>query len=692
MGFSVSISAEIAAQKERLFLWVPVCFGLGIVLYFALMAEPVHWAGFAGIAAVLPFLSHYHKKQHDDAAHFIAYLLSAAIFLAACGFTAAQAGTGFYGTPILEKKIGPVRVVGQIEHIEKLGGNEGSRVVLRNVSLERVEHAPRKVRVKFRKDENLKAGDTISALVSLDSPSMAVLPYAYDFRRHLFFDGIGGVGFAYSAGEVIDSQPDHDLFFENLRTWIDSKIIARAGPVTAGIMSALVTGQRGAIADEDDEAMRDSGLYHLLSISGTHVCMVAGVLFFFVRFFLALFPWAALHWPIKKIAAVAALAGAAFYVVLAGAEVPAVRALMMTGLIMMAIMLDRSPFSLRLIAFAALIVLLLAPHSLIGVSFQMSFAAVAALICFFDFIRPWWMKWYSRAGFVRKSMMYLIATLLTSLIAGSVTGLFSLYHFQAFSLYGVLANIIAVPLTGFIIMPAAIVSLILMPFGAEGFALDVMEWGTMWMLAIAYWTAGLDGAVLRVSQWPQVTFAFIAMGVVLFLLWRGWAGKGAAVLLVIIGLVFAALHMPYDLMVSGTGKLVGVRHGGEVYVSNGRGEKFAAENWLRLNGSGEKKAKTFKDAPDIACDDDGCRIVMHGQNVLLAKTLKAYAEDCSWAQLIVSPIPLKKKECPEARILNLYDFKDEGAHGVRLRHGIDVTSVKDVAGNRPWTRADRRKD
>lgn len=692
MGFGTALAGEITAQKERLFLWIPVAFGAGIAVYSALSVEPNRYLGIAATAVLIPFLARAWRHHHDSLRQFIVFLVWAGLFCGACGFFTAQIGTAVHGTKILEKSVGPKTAAGFVESVENLGGKNGSRVVLSDVSIEGVAQPPKKLRLKFKKDEGLEAGQMVSTLVKVDPPSQAVAPGAYDFRRHLFFEGIGGVGFSFTAAKILETPESggFGLFFERTRQAIDGEITRGAGPVTAGIMTALITGERGAIAEEDDDAMRNSGLYHLLSISGTHVAMVAGVLFFFTRLFLAAFPWIALRCPIKKIAAIVALLGSAFYVLLAGADVPAVRSLMTTGLVMLAIMLDRSPLSMRLVAVSALFVLMLAPHSLIGVSFQMSFAAVAALICFFDYIRAWWMAWYSKAGFIRKSVLYLIGIMLTSLIAGTVTGFFSLYHFQQFAVFGVLSNMLAVPLTGFVIMPAAILALLLMPFGVAGFAIKVMEWGVVWMLAIAHWTAGLDDAVIHVSQWPEATFALFSAGLVLFLLWGGWIGKAVAVFTMLAGLCLIPFTTRPDIYISDSGKLVAVRgEDGDLYFSSGRKDKFAAENWLRLNAREGEKPKTFRDkAAPVLCDEAGCRMEIAEHHVSIVHTRGAYFEDRDWADVMVADIPLPEETAESDKIvIDLFDALDHGAHTVYVRgEGIRVESVGEEAGERPWSK------
>lgn len=677
---------EGKAQKDRLFLWLPVVFGLGIAAYFAIPFEPNVLMSAAPPMLLLAVLVRLYPQHHDSAYLFARYLVCLAMFLLFCGIGAAKAGTHFYGTPILQKSMTYADVQGVIESIEKLDGKRGSRVVLNNLVIEELppHQTPRKIRITFRKDENLKAGARIKTLAKLDAPSNAVLPGAYDFRRHLFFEGIGAVGFSYRSAVII-TQSQAAPMFEAMRESIHDDIKKAAGPVSAGIISALITGERGEIAEEDNEAMRDSGLYHLLSISGGHVATVAGVLFFFLRFFMAAIPWIALRFPIKKIAACAAMIGATFYVLLAGAEVPAIRALLMTGLVMLAIMLDRSPLSTRLVAFSAMVILIMVPHALVGVSFQMSFAAVAALICFFEYIRPWWMAWYSSGGFVRKAFMYVVAVLITSVIAGGMTGFFSLYHFQSFAVFGVLANMMAVPLTAFVIMPAAIVAMILTPFGLTAWAYEVMEWGVLKMLVIAHWTAGFEGAVFHVTQWPIATFVLGASAIVLFLVWGGWRGKAAAVFLMMVGLFVASVSKPPDVMVSSSGKLQAVRSGDDVFVSSIRKEKFVVENWMRLQGLGNQKPKSFySDASPVACDDFACRWEQKGKKISFLKGRDAMNEECAWADMVISPIPVSKKLCGhEAKLIDLYDVKDRGAHAIYL-NDVRIKSVGEAVGARPW--------
>ncbi len=694
MAFSMHLAnmgEELKAQKDRLFLWLPVPLFVGIAAYFFLPREPsTHICAVLSISCAAACFYAW-RKHADNVVRFGLYLFCLFSLIASAGILASTFATQVYGTPILEKNIKFAEVEGDVESIEKLDGKRGSRVLLINLAIEEVlpENTPRKIRLTFRKDEGIEAGQRIKTLASLDAPSRAVTPGAYDFRRHLFYEGIGAVGFSYRAATIVSENAQALTFFEILRTQIHSRISAVAGPVSAGIMSALITGERGEIADEDNNVMRDSGLYHLLSISGSHVAMVAGLLFFFARFVLALFPHVALRFPIKKIAALTALVGASFYVMLAGAEVPAVRALMMTGLVMLAVMVDRSPLSMRLFSFSAFCILIFVPQALVGVSFQMSFSAVAAIISFFEYIKPWWMRWYSTGGFIRKSLMYLIAVLLTSVIAGGVTGFFSLYHFQTFAVYGVLSNMMAVPLTAFVIMPAAVVSVLAMPLGLSAIPLKIMEWGVLKLLVIAHWAAGFDDAVLRVEQWPVLSLLLFSIGFLFFLLWSGWYGKAVATVLIVLSFVFGALAKSPSIMVSGSGKLMGVRHGDYLYVTSARKEKFSSEGWARLSGLPKEHIKSFYDKTSpVSCDEYACRYVSSNGNVSFVKKEQAVREECEWADIIISQVPISQKVCKtmsENSIYDLYDFKKNGAYSFYVDDGgFRAESVNERTGDRPW--------
>ena len=268
------------------------------------------------------------------------------------------------------------------------------------------------------------------------------------------------------------------------------------------------------------EAMRASGLAHLLAISGLHIGLVTGVLFFAIRGILAALEPIALRFAIKKWAALGALLGAFAYLLVTGATVPTQRAFLMAAMVLSAIMLDRTAISMRLVAWAALIVLLIAPESLLGASFQMSFAAVIALVAGYEAVRVPFGRWRAHGGWWRLPLIYLLGVGLTTIIAGSATTPFVIFHFNRFSAFGLAANLLAVPVTALWIMPWATVAYILMPLGLEGVALAPMGWGIEAVIAIAREVAGWPGSVTLVPAMPVSGIALVAAGGLWLCLWR----------------------------------------------------------------------------------------------------------------------------------------------------------------------------
>lgn len=399
----------------------------------------------------------------------------------------------------------------------------------------------------------------------------------------------------------------------------------------------------------------------------------------------------ALHYPIKKYAAVIALVGAFFYTLMVGATIPTQRALMMTGLVMVAIMLDRSPFSLRLVALAALVVLAFSPESLTSVSFQMSFAAVAALICFYEWLRPIWVGMNRKTGVTRRVIMYLVGISLTTLVAGFATGLFALFHFQNYAVYGLLANMIAVPLMALIVMPLIVLSYVLMPLGLSSLIMPLIEWAVGWILATAHFVAGLEGAVWLVPSWPHWIFIAMVLCLWTMMVWQGrlkWLLL--PVMVVLIG--FVMMYRQPDILISTKVDLVAMRdEGGQLWFSTGRKERYTADNWLRRNGERVGKKKIWPREGGVAglpltCDAYGCRGEMCGQKISVAYTNKAWQEDCDWADVVISQTPVSYKECAAPMVIDYFDIWRDGAHALWLNPDkVLVRSVEEVRGNRLWT-------
>ena len=387
------VAGAVMAERDRWPLWLPVAAGVGILVYFALPYEPERWLGPASAIAFAIAVVIARGRP-------VAPIALAAILAASLGFAAAQAGTARYAAPMLDGRVGPAWVEGRVVGQSVLP--QGVRVVLADLSIDRLapERTPRQVRIRLLSgSEPLATGTRIGVRAILNPPSRPVLPGGFDFRRHAFFQGIGGIGFAVGHPSLLDGGGiSRMLPLESGRRAIADRIRSALDGDRSAIATALLTGDRGAIRPEIHKSIREAGLAHLLAISGLHLGLVAGLIFFAVRAALALVPSLALDRPIKKWAAVAALFGAFAYMLSSDRPCRPSAPSSWSGWCWWPSWSIGSPISMRLAAWAAALVLAIAPYSLLGPSFQMSFAAVIALIAGYEALRHRLAEWRRRAG------------------------------------------------------------------------------------------------------------------------------------------------------------------------------------------------------------------------------------------------------------------------------------------------------
>ncbi|MDH5723110.1 MAG: ComEC family competence protein [Alphaproteobacteria bacterium] len=676
---------EITAQKDRQFLWLPVFFAFGIAAYFSLPIEPPVFLGPFFLIVLGAFYGAV--LVHSKSGTIIDLVIKKAfivLLLSVAGFSAAQVRTATIHTPMLVKKLGPVKLTGNILAIEEIEGG-ARRLILSHLDIERLdkEKTPVSVRLKLRGDMPLSVGQRIEALVRLNPPSSASLPGGFDFRRYLYFKGIGAVGFIYNDPVLIDGE-NSIMSTESLRHSIVERIGASLDERKAAIASALMVGKRTAITEEDYEAFRNSGLAHLLAISGLHVGLMAGVIFFFIRLGLSSIPVLALNYPIKKIAAFIAILGAIAYMIFAGATISTQRAVLMIGLAFIAIIFDRSPFSLRLIAFAALVTLSFSPEALMSAGFHMSFAAVIGLVVFYEATRGMWTGLYRRSNGFQKILIYFLGIVITTVIASSATSLFEIYHFQKFAALGNIANIISVPLVAFMIMPCALLAFLLMPLGLEFAPLWVMGQGLSIILEVAYWVQSLPGAVLYIGAMPFHAFILLVVSALWIILWKGW-GKVLAAPLILTSLFIINTHKLPDLLVSSSHHLIALYDGQGLYVSNKRRDKFTREIWERHYGLGDEEALSLFKREDILCDQEACRMEFKGQKLSIAKSYYAQASECMWADILISYEPIKVKNCNAQIEIGKFDTWRNGAHAIYIDgSSVRLENVATQTGQRPW--------
>jgi competence protein ComEC len=430
-------------------------------------------------------------------------------------------------------------------------------------------------------------------------------------------------------------------------------------------------------------AMRNSGLAHLLSVSGLHIGLAVGILFFLIRAGLALVPPIALNWPIKKWAAGLALLGAAFYMLLSGASVPVVRSFVMAAIVLLAVIADRQPISMRPVAIAAVVVLLIWPDSLVGPSFQLSFAAIVALTAVWEELSP---RRARQIGPARRGLRWLFDLALSSIIATLATAAFGIYHFNRLTGYGVIANMLAVPITGFWVMPWLILALILMPFGLEGWALEPAGWGISAILWTAQTVSGWPGSVALVPVMPPLGLALVSFGGLWLCLWRQrWRYWGT--LAIAGGLATILTVRPPDILISEDAKLVAITEAdGSLRLSTGRADRFAASEWMRRLGQDQRilwSAALAGSDPRLVCDHGDCRFRLAGHAVAILQHADGFATACAEADLVILLVPTEGS-C-RVPVIDPALLAREGGHAIWLSEaGIRIETVHQGQGNRPW--------
>jgi competence protein ComEC len=684
--FGPFLLANLAAERERWPLWLPVFMGAGIGLYFLLKHEPPVWLGPAALlpAALACAAAWRWERGRFAAACFFAFVL---------GFASAQFQAHRDAAPVLERRVFG-NLEGRVVLVDPLP--EGARLTIAPSSLGDLDPAkiPANVRVRLRHgDGGVAPGDWVTMRASVEPPPAPAMPGAYDFERAAWFERLGGVGFALSAPQQApppdDAAPgEWSQVINAVRQNVTSRIRDALPNPEGAIASALITGETHAIPPDDAGAFRDAGLAHILVIAGLHMGMVAGICFFALRAFFALIPAIALNYPTKKFAAVAALAMTFFYMLLSGATVSSRRAFAMIALALLAVLADRFSLSARALALAAFAIMLMNPASAMGPSFQMSFAAVAALVAFYESYRVRLSQWHRDAGGLRRFALYLLGISFTTIVTTLATAPFTIYHFNRFPLYSVAANVAAVPITGFWVMPWAIVSVLLMPVHLEFLALTPMSWGIDAISYIAKGVTSWPGAVMNLPSMPGWGLAVLGLGGLWLAIWRGrWRYWGLAP--VVLGLVSIWLARPPDIVFADDGKLMAVRDASGAYMpSLAKGEKPAEDSLTKRAAASLGPVWPDSGASadgSLTCDAGACIYRARGKSVTLIRDKDHFDRAQCAADLVLANVPAWKI-CPGARIIDRIDTYYNGGYAVWLDPGgIVIESARDERGYRLWS-------
>ncbi|KLK94941.1 competence protein ComEC [Microvirga vignae] len=677
-----NLACEI--EQRRLFPWLAVCFGLGIILFFR-AERPALWAplgAFAVLTAAAVWLRHN------------LLMLSVCVGLAAvfAGFSAGVIRTRSIAAPVLTRTvIAPIS--GFIEAVEDR--EEGKRILLRVSSLQGVSEAERPliVRASIRNGDHLSAGQFIAGTVRLLPPPQPAWPGGYNFARDAYYRGIGAVGSFTGAVRQLEppSAPDWSLWLaarvDEARNTLTQRIAVSIGGAAGGVGAALVTGKRGLISERTNDVLRAAGIYHIVSISGLHMVLAAGTFFWLVRASLALSPNLALRWPVKKIAAVTAIAGATAYCVFSGSDVATERSLIMTLVMFGAALVDRPALSIRNLSIAALIVLAREPEALLGPSFQMSFGAVAAMMTLVPLMQ-WRRAEVGSAMLIDKVLSWAgrsaFGLVTTTLVASLATAPFAAYHFQSLNSYGLIGNALALPLVSLVVMPAAVLGVLAYPFGLDAPIWNVMGIAVAKVLDISAWVGSFSGSTVVVPALGVGALVLLSVGLLVLtipashLRWFALVPAGA-------GLAFAATQHRYDIYVDRDGAGAAIRNGLRELTLVGKPSDFVVEQWLRADGDGRSSDDaSLRQA--ARCDRLGCVVETGAQRATaFVQEFSAFEDDCRRAAIIITRLDAPSN-CGAPVVLDRKALAERGATAIRLTpESAEVQSVKKGREVLPWT-------
>ena len=706
----VGAAAARAVSDERDrgtgFILLPVAMAVGVVVYGALPFEPSLWLVVSALAALL-LLARLCRAW--PAISFIVL----ALFATMAGVGLAGLETWRTGTAMMGSEIG-TEVTGRVVRIEHQATGR-TRLTLDVASTARPElrYAPDRVRLSARNvPAELQLGMTIVGIARLMPPSGPVRPGGYDFAYNSYFDGIGAIGFFLRDPELAASSPPPDLRetlvlrLEAVRLAIAARVRAVLSGAEGEIAATLIAGVRAGIPETVNEDLRKTGLAHILSISGLHMALVAGTVLVAIRGGLALFPVFASRRPVKKYAAIVALIAATLYLGISGGAVAAQRSYIMLAVMLVAILFDRAAITMRNLAISAIIVIAISPHEVVGPSFQMSFAATAALIGAYG----WWSERRrvpeaprAERGAIGRlaagAFKFMLGLAATSVIAGLATTLYGAYHFHRVSPHALWVNLSAMPIVSAIIMPFAVLSALMMPFGLEALPLRVMGSAIGVVTEIAAWFA-TRSPIDAVGSLPVAAVAVLTVGLVAMTALSGKLRLIALPFLILGTGLIANRDLP-DVLVSEDGRLVAIAgQGRTLHVNRSRPNGFTIQNWLHGMDSDRFQppadAATLAEAidrvstvPGFSCADKTC-VAQDEQGRLVAHVPDAVAAFafCTSAALIVIDDATAGNVCRtgEAAIVTKKDLARRGSAEIRLGNAGALPNIIHAIHEpyRPW--------
>jgi competence protein ComEC len=679
-AFRDRIEGFLEAEHAQLPPWFVVGFGTGIAAWFGL-GEPWEWKASVCLAAALA-LTGFGMGEGRAGRAVGWFALAAALGCSLVWIRANSVASSRLNRPEFATFQADVRAV------DPLVAKDAVRLTLRP----RTSDLPPIVRVNVKQDDmpaNLRSGAVVSVRARLMPPPPMTVPGSHDFARDFWFEGIGASGRSFGPVQVL--RPASESGIEALRNRLDQHIRERLPGPSGTIATAFATGNQNAISQDDADAMRRGGIAHLLSVGGLHITAVIGITMLLTLRILALSEFLALRLNLLIVAAAAGAVAAIAYTLLTGSQVPMVRSCIVALLVLVGMILGREAISLRLLAVSGLLILAIEPEAIVGPSFQMTFAAVGAIIALHS--SPWARRMFQRRDehLARRVLRAAAGIVVTGAAVELCVMPFVLYHFHRAGPYGVIANVLAIPFTEMVIMPLEALSLFLDIFGIGQPAWTVTGWAIDRLLLLAHTIAG-HTRLLMIPQMPAWAFGMLAFG----LLWVGlWTTRARLFGLVpiFIGAVATVLAPRPDLLVTGDGRhLAVVSSNGTPLLLRDRAGDYVRSLLAEASGFDGDPGE-LGSMPYSNCSDDACVAIIPKplKQWRLLATRSAYRigwEDltnaCAKADIAVSDRRLPHGCEPHWLKLDPRTLGRTGGLAIYLGRKPRVDSVSARIGHHPW--------
>ena len=662
---SQQTSSFLYTQRQGFSLMTGAFFALGIGVYFALPFEP--WAWLIGLITFMTLVL-WGLTRRDNMARLVFGYAS----LFCLGMCIASARTYMVSAPVLSQKMYDVQVSGEVSKVE--ARRDGYRITLKDVYIDGVkkEETPFKIRLNYKETTPLiRVGDTLSGYAHLVPPVLPAEAGAYDFSRTAWFMRIGALGrlSELSQYHVNPNRSALNIWFEDIRSFISTRVQEVLPPDAAAIVVPLIIGDQGLVSQNQYDLYRIAGIIHVLSVSGFHLTLLAGLVFFLIRGAFALFPRLGTVINTKKLAAFLSLLVVLFYLFISGLQIPAVRSFIMIAVILMAVMLDRSAISLRTAVLAGVFILAIWPESLLNAGFQLSFIAVFAMLSLYETLMRWFKASPYRTHLWYKMWLIFVGSVCVSVLATLSTALYGAYHFNQFAPYSVLGNLLTSALFSFAIMPLLLIAVLMMPFGWDALFLRITGSCLDIITRICEWIKTLPYADVTVPSFDTWGLAVITAGFLILFFFQGcFRLIGLPIIMVGFG-AFLTVARP-DILVSEGGKVAAVRlEDGRLALTDKQANSFVSDVWLKRNGQNP----ITDEIPTISDKF----VIIRGKKVAFSSL------SCADADLSIL-LTYEMGDCPEP-VIKLKDLWDNKTHAVFITDDkIEVRHLINYLEERPW--------